>query len=240
MPHTLFISDTHLCTSRPSTNKLFFDFLRNIATYSESLYVLGDLFEYWPGDDDIDEPLHTEVASAFAQLKSKGVTLFLMHGNRDFLLGEKFCKTAGMTLLQDPYLFDLYGTPTLLMHGDTLCTDDVAYITFRDQVRNPEWQATFLAKPLAERKMIIEGLRESSKQAQSQKSAEIMDVTNKAVQHTLRTYHYPRLIHGHTHRPAKHAETVDGKICERWVLPDWYEQGGFLRCDESGCELITV
>ncbi|TCV90864.1 UDP-2,3-diacylglucosamine diphosphatase [Sulfurirhabdus autotrophica] len=240
MPHTLFISDTHLCISRQHTNTLFFDFLRNTATKAESLYVLGDLFEYWPGDDDIDEPLHTEVASAFSQLKDRGVALFLMHGNRDFLVGEKFCKAAGMTLLKDPYLFDLHGTSTLLMHGDTLCTDDIAYIAFRDQVRNPAWQAAFLAKPLAERKMIIEGLRESSKQAQTQKSTEIMDVTNEAVQNTLRIYNYPRLIHGHTHRPAKHAETVDGKICERWVLPDWYEHGGYLRCDSSGCEMIHI
>ena len=240
MPHTLFISDLHLCASRAQTNQLFFDFLKNTAIHAESLYVLGDLFEYWPGDDDIDDPLHTTVASAFSQLKEKGVALFLMHGNRDFLMGERFCKAAGMTMLHDPFLINLYGAPTLLMHGDTLCTDDVSYIAFRAQVRNPAWQKAFLAKPLAERKTIIEDFRQSSKHAQTQKSAEIMDVTNVAVQDTLRTYHYPRLIHGHTHRPAKHLEAVDGTICERWVLPDWYEHGGYLRCDYNGCEMIPV
>jgi len=240
MPHTLFISDLHLCASRPQINALFFKFLNTTALSAEALYVLGDLFEYWPGDDDLEEPLHTEVAAAFSRLKEAGVRLYLMHGNRDFLMGEAFCKAAGMIMLTDPALIDLYGTPTLLMHGDTLCTDDVHYQTFRTQVRSADWQNTFLDKPLAERKAIIEGMRSKSREAQAEKPDEILDVNPLAVQEALRAHGYPRLIHGHTHRPAKHLHAIDGKTCERWVLTDWYSHGGYLRCDRNGCEMFTI
>ena len=240
MTHSLFISDLHLCHSRPSINRLFFDFLEHTAPQAEALYILGDLFEYWPGDDDLADPLHNEVAAAFSRLKEQGVALFLMHGNRDFLLGESFCKAAGLTMLPDPTQILLYGKSTLLMHGDTLCTDDAPYMAFREKVRNPAWQKEFLSKPLSERKAIIEGLRLESKQEQSQKTTEILDVNPRAVEEALRTHAYPRLIHGHTHRPAKHLVDVDGNICERWVLPDWYTRGGYLQCDENGCEAKEI
>lgn len=237
---TLFISDLHLCSSRPKINDLFFDFLEHTASRAEALYVLGDLFEYWPGDDDLAAPLHNKVAAAFSALKKKGVELYLMHGNRDFLVGNTFCMAASITLLSDPAKITLYGKPTLLMHGDTLCTDDTSYMAFRAKVRNTAWQEGFLSKPLAERKAIIEGLRQESKAEQSQKPHEILDVNQNAVEQVLRAHGYPRLIHGHTHRPAKRLHTVDGHICERWVLPDWYEGGGYLICEESGCQAKEI
>lgn len=240
MPHTLFISDLHLCANRPQINSLFFEFLNTIASHAEALYVLGDLFEYWPGDDDLAEPLHTDVAAAFSHLNEIGVKLYLMHGNRDFLMGKAFCKATGMTMLPDPSIIDLYGTPTLLMHGDTLCTDDVNYQSFRAQVRSTNWQNAFLDKPLTERKTIIEGMRNKSKEAQAEKPDEILDVNPLAVYEALRAHGYPRLIHGHTHRPAKHLHFIDDKTCERWVLTDWYAHGGYLRCDQTGCEMLAL
>jgi UDP-2,3-diacylglucosamine hydrolase len=160
-----------------------------------------------------------------------------MHGNRDFLLGERFCSRAGGRLLPDPTRIDLYGTSTLLMHGDTLCTDDVEYQHFRATVREPRWQANFLARPLAERKAIAQGLRNRSEEAKQDKSMDIMDVALPAVEATLRRHGYPRLIHGHTHRPATHRHMVDGHECERWVLPDWYGQhGGYIEVTPRGIE----
>jgi UDP-2,3-diacylglucosamine hydrolase len=236
----LFISDLHLSAERPRINQLFFDFLENIATGAEALYILGDLFEYWAGDDDLATPFHTDVAKHLASLKNTGVPVYLMHGNRDFLIGEAFAKVAGLTLLPDPTQLTLYGTPTLLLHGDTLCTDDTSYLTFRAQVRAPAWQREFLAKPLAERKMIIEKMRHESEREKGSKAAEIMDVNQLTVIGLLREYSYPQLIHGHTHRPALHRHKVDGHTCVRWVLPDWYESGGYLSCDEAGCRAIGL
>jgi len=235
MKHTLFISDLHLCHTRPAVNTLFERFLSDIAPQAEALYILGDFFEYWAGDDDLIEPLHTSIAQQLSRLAASGTRLYLMHGNRDFLIGEAFQRAAHITLLPDPTLIDLYGQPTLLMHGDTLCSDDVEYQTFRSQVRDPSWQQSFLATPLSARKAQIEALRQRSEQEKSSKTAEIMDTNPDTVAATLRAYHYPRLIHGHTHRPTRHMHTVDGKTCERWVLTDWYNSGGYLRCDAVGC-----
>lgn len=235
MPHTLFISDLHLCTSRPAINVLFERFLLEIAPQAEALYILGDFFEYWAGDDDLVEPFHTAIAQQLSTLAQSGTRLYLMHGNRDFLIGDAFLKAANITLLPDPTLIDLYGTPTLLMHGDTLCTDDVEYQKFRLMVRSAQYQQAALAKPLAERKAMIEALRKKSEAEKSHKSESIMDVNADAVADALRAHGYPRLIHGHTHRPARHEVTVDGKTCERWVLTDWYDGGGYLRCDATGC-----
>ena len=156
--HSIFVSDLHLCPTRPAINQTFFDFLHGSAAQAEALYILGDLFEYWAGDDD-DDPFNASVLAALRQLAGSGVALFLMHGNRDFLIGERFVATCGAKLLPDPALIDLYGTPTLLMHGDTLCTDDVRYLEFRAKVRSREWQAQFLAQTLDRRKEIIAGLR---------------------------------------------------------------------------------
>jgi len=203
--------------------------------------VLGDLFEHWIGDDDIDTPFHQTIISAFADTAENGTALFFMHGNRDFLLGQAFCDAARGTLLGDHHLIDLYGTPTLLMHGDLLCTDDTDYMRFRAMVREPAWQSNFLSKTLAERQTIVENLRIQSKEATRLKPAEITDVALPTVEATLRHYGYPKLIHGHTHRPARHLHTVDGKACERLVLTDWYdEKGGYLKVTPNKWEMLTL
>ncbi|MEK6664563.1 MAG: UDP-2,3-diacylglucosamine diphosphatase [Pseudomonadota bacterium] len=238
--HSLFISDLHLCPTRPAINALFTRFIQDIAPQAEALYILGDFFEYWAGDDDLADPFHTAIAGTLAGLAKRGTRVYIMHGNRDFLLSDAFMRAAQATLLPDPLLLDLYGAPTLLMHGDTLCTDDVAYQKFRVMVRGTEWQRNFLAQPLSQRKAQIEDLRKKSAQEKSNKSAEIMDVNSDAVANTLRKHDYPRLIHGHTHRPARHSHSVDGMLCERWVLPDWYETGGYLRCGPAGCEAVGL
>ncbi|MDP2961661.1 MAG: UDP-2,3-diacylglucosamine diphosphatase [Sulfurimicrobium sp.] len=240
MPHSLFISDLHLSADHPESASAFSEFLSSTATQAEALYILGDLFEYWAGDDDIHDPFNQQVIRALASLYSTGVALYLMHGNRDFLMGDTLAAACGAQILPDPSLISIHGTPTLLMHGDTLCSDDTDYMAFRTQVRTPQWQENFLAQPLAQRKAQIEHLRAQSKLAQSRKAAEIMDVNAESVINTLRSYGYPRLIHGHTHRPARHEHAVDQHRCERWVLPDWYEQGGYLRCDANGCEAIRI
>lgn len=238
MAHSLFISDLHLSADHPEIYSAFSGFLTTTAIQAEALYILGDLFEYWAGDDDIDDPFNRQVIQALAALHSKGVAIYLMHGNRDFLMGKAMCNACGAQLRPDPSLITVHGIQTLLMHGDTLCTDDTDYMAFRAQVREPEWQQQFLAQPLALRKAQIERLRAQSKQAQSLKMPDIMDVNVESVINTLRNHDYPRLIHGHTHRPALHRHNIDGRVCERWVLPDWYEQGGYLYCDESGCKAI--
>jgi UDP-2,3-diacylglucosamine hydrolase len=236
MKHSLFISDLHLSADHPEILSAFTEFLSTTAPQAEALYILGDLFEYWAGDDDLEDPFNLQVVSALAKLNAGGTALYLMYGNRDFLMGEALAAACGAKLLPDPTLISVHGIPTLLMHGDTLCTDDTNYMAFRAQVRTPGWQANFLAQPLARRKAQIEQLRAQSKQAQSLKAAEIMDVNAESVINTLREHNYPRLIHGHTHRPARHEHEVDRHRCERWVLPDWYEQGGYLHCDASGCQ----
>ncbi len=232
--YSLFISDLHLCDSRPQISRLFFDFLETHARSAEALYILGDLFESWVGDDE-DTALGRNVAGALRRLSDSGVAVYLMHGNRDFLLAQPFADASGALLLADPTLLDLYGQPTLLMHGDTLCTDDTAYLAFRAQVRDPAWQVGFLAQPLTVRHAMAQQARSQSEHAKQKKTTAIMDVNHQAVIEILREYGYPRLIHGHTHRPARHDLQVDGHTCERWVLQDWYDGGGYLRCAAAGC-----
>ena len=235
-PHSLFISDLHLCSSRPGITRQFTDFLQTTASRAEALYILGDLFEYWAGDDDLKDVRHADILTALRNLSNAGTRVCFMHGNRDFLLGEAFAQATGITLLTDPTLVTLYGRQVLLSHGDMLCTDDVEYQTFRAQVREAAWQQQFLAQPLAARKAQIEALRQRSEQEKSHKAESIMDVNAEAVQAWLRQYDYPQLlIHGHTHRPGRHVIEIDGHHCERWVLGDWYEQGSCLRCDDAGC-----
>ena len=240
MAHSLFISDLHLATERPRIVEQFFSFAGGAAAGAHALYVLGDLFEYWVGDDDLDDPLNRSVAEAFSNLAANGTAIYFMHGNRDFLVGGGFARRASARLLQDPVTVDLHGTPTLLMHGDTLCTDDVEYQKFRAYARNPQNQARFLALPVAARRAEMTALRLKSESAKQDKSAEIMDVNPEAVEQALREAGYPRLIHGHTHRPARHVHRVDGRECERWVLGDWYDTGSYLRCDENGCTSVTL
>lgn len=235
MPHTLFISDLHLAPDTPAANEALLRFLRDTAPSADALYVLGDLFEFWIGDDALAHPFERGIAGAFRRLADSRVPVYFMRGNRDFLIGRRFARESGMKILRDPTLVDLYGIPTLLMHGDTLCTDDVEYQRFRKKARNPVVQWLFLAKPLAKRLQIARDLRGRSEQAKSVKDMTIMDVTPATVEKALRDHSCPRLIHGHTHRPARHQHVVDGRACERWVLADWYEHGSYLRCDANGC-----
>ncbi|MGH8634042.1 MAG: UDP-2,3-diacylglucosamine diphosphatase [Burkholderiales bacterium] len=233
--HSIFVSDLHLSPGRPVINQVFFDFAGRTAAQAEAVYILGDLFEYWVGDDDLADAFNASVADALLRLSSKGVALHFMHGNRDVLVGQAFAARCGAKLIADPTLLDLHGTRTLLMHGDTLCTDDVEYQKFRAYAHDPGNQRRFLSQALAERRTQTLGMRAESEKHKQGTSAEIMDVTQSAVERVLREHGYPRLIHGHTHRPARHVHTVDGRSCERWVLNDWYQRGGYLRCDSNGC-----
>lgn len=232
---TLFISDLHLDAERPAITALFLDFLKQRATAVEALYVLGDLFEAWIGDDDDTEP-GPAVAAAFKALSGR-VPVYFMHGNRDFLLGEGFAAASGMQLLPETRMIDLYGVPTLIMHGDTLCTDDVEYQAFRAQVRSPAWQAGILTRPLAERRQLARQLRADSLRVTREKGLEITDVNPQTVKETMRAHGVRQLIHGHTHRPAIHEFTLDGEPARRIVLGDWYDQGSVLVCNPQGCRL---
>lgn len=236
----LFIADLHLRQEDPATVAAFQSFLETTASRAGSLYILGDLFEAWIGDDGLAHPLASDVARRLKQLADAGVAVHLMHGNRDFLLGAAFATACGARLLDEGHVADLHGTPTLLMHGDSLCTDDTAYQQFRAQVRQPAWQQAFLARPMAERIAVARQLREQSEQAKGEKSMAIMDVNADAVAEQFRRHGVNRLIHGHTHRPARHELSVDGIPRERWVLPDWYGPGGYLACDAGGCRLMGL
>jgi UDP-2,3-diacylglucosamine hydrolase len=237
---SFFISDLHLSPQRPDCTETFLAFLRDTAGKAEQLYILGDLFEYWVGDDELTEPMSAQVAQALHELGNGGTRIYFMHGNRDFLVGAQFAAEAGLKLLPDPTVVDLYGIRTLLMHGDSMCTDDVEYLDFRKKVRDPAWQLDFLAKPLVERKQFAESARSESEHAKKIKSMSIMDVSPAAVESALREHDYPRLIHGHTHRPATHQHNVDGHVCERIVLADWYEQGSYLECNPAGCTSVAI
>ena len=234
---SLFISDLHLTEERPEANERFIGFLEDKARGADALYILGDFFEYWIGDDDIAEPFNAVVAGLLRDLSRKQ-QLYLMHGNRDFLIGERFCAATGAQLLQDPTVAEIEGVKTLLMHGDTLCTDDVDYQAWRRTARNPAFQADFLSKSLPERRRLILQMREKSKEVVQGKPAEIMDVNGDAVREVLRRHDVRRLIHGHTHRPGRHAIEVDGRRCERWVLPDWYGRGGYIEVGRAGARLV--
>lgn len=234
MASSLFVSDLHLSEERPEANERFIAFVEETASAAAALYVLGDLFEYWIGDDDLEVPFNAVMGGFFASLVRGGVPVFLMHGNRDFLVGERFCRSTGVRLLEDPALVELGGVKTVLMHGDTLCTDDLDYQGWRRTARSPEWQRQFLAKPLASRREAVGALREKSREVIQAKAAEIMDVNDEAVREALRRHGAYRLIHGHTHRPGRHELRVDGRRCERWVLPDWYGKGGYLEVSAAG------
>jgi UDP-2,3-diacylglucosamine hydrolase len=237
---TLFISDLHLQPSQPALLRACLNWLGSTARGSEALYILGDLFEAWIGDDD-DAPWLNELANALHELNNSGTQLYFMHGNRDFLLGVDFAKHCGMQLLPEAKVIDLYGRPTLLLHGDTLCTEDVDYLAFRAQVRNPLWQQAVLSKSLAERRIMASALRNESKMAGSNKEMAIMDVTQDEVIKAMAQAGVDLMIHGHTHRPARHDLNIDGKSAERIVLGDWsIEQGGWhIRADRDGAiELI--
>lgn len=236
---TLFISDLHLDEARPHILDLFEDFLAGEARQADALYILGDLFEAWIGDDD-DSALGARVAAAIHGLADSGVPVYFIAGNRDFLLGENFAARCAMQILEDGTVVDLHGTPTLLMHGDTLCTADLDYQEFRAQVRTTEWQRQFLAQPLEKRRAFAAQARDASKAHTGGTDMAIMDVTQDAVAEAMRQAAVTHLIHGHTHRPAIHPFELDGQAAERIVLGDWYEQGSVLRVDSQSRRLQAL
>jgi UDP-2,3-diacylglucosamine hydrolase len=217
----LFISDLHLSATQPRTLARFARFAATEARTHAELVILGDLFEFWAGDDAIDDPVADQVAAALATLSAARVRVFLMHGNRDLLLGNDFARRTGATLLVDPTLARIGSRSVMLAHGDVYCTLDVDYQRFRAQVRNPDFQRAFLAKTLAERRAFVGQARAASEAGKQAKSMEIMDVTPQAIDDALRRAGTPVMIHGHTHRPATHRFTLDGAPAERWVLADW-------------------
>jgi UDP-2,3-diacylglucosamine hydrolase len=235
----LFVSDLHLDPADAAGVRRFTEFIAREALSATRLYVLGDLFEAWVGDDD-DEPLLKPIIAAFGALRTAGVACHLMHGNRDFLIGASFCAATGCRLLGDFATVDLFGRQVLLTHGDLLCTDDVRYQTLRAQLRGAAWQRDFLAKPLAERRAIAADLRKLSAVEIASKREEIMDVNQSTVEDTMRAHGVSCLLHGHTHRPGVHRFVLDGEAATRIVLGAWYEQASVVRWDETGFRLETL
>ncbi|MDD2814137.1 MAG: UDP-2,3-diacylglucosamine diphosphatase [Thiotrichaceae bacterium] len=227
MSETLFIADLHLHPKQPDTLALFTAFLKGAARDLEKLYILGDLFEVWLGDDD-DEPAYQDIIKQLRRLSEAGTAIKVLQGNRDFLLGQGFSERTGCELLPESSVIDVYGTPTLIMHGDTLCTLDAAYQAFRKQVHNPEWQAQILSQPLAQRRMFAKQARQQSQMHTQGSSETIMDVTPEAVVNALHRYGVMNLIHGHTHRPAIHEIDILGEPARRWVVGDWQESGAIV------------
>ncbi|GHD46483.1 UDP-2,3-diacylglucosamine hydrolase [Marinobacter persicus] len=227
---TLFISDLHLEETRPDITGAFLRFLDEKTPGTERLYILGDFFEAWIGDDE-RTPLQEQVASALKAVCDRGTEIFLMHGNRDFLIGEDYCQRAGATLLDDPTVIDLYGTPTLLMHGDSLCTADEEYQKFRANMRNPQMQKMMLARPLEDRQKMARQLRDMSMAKNQGKAEAIMDVTPEEVVREMEAHGVQRMIHGHTHRPAIHDLTANGQPAKRIVLGDWDENIWWLTAE---------
>jgi UDP-2,3-diacylglucosamine hydrolase len=235
----LFASDVHLQASLPQTTQAFLDFLSTRAIEAKQLYLLGDLFEYWAGDDDIGNLYNQQIATALRNTSDAGVKIFWIAGNRDFLIGADFAAATGATLLPDPSIATIAGHRIALTHGDEQCTDDSDYMAFRAKVRQQEWQRDFLAMPLAQRKAIIEGLRNGSREAQRAKSYAIMDVNEQAITSLFDASDTSVLIHGHTHRPARHELQWRDTTLVRYVLPDWdYDtsppRGGWLELHEDG------
>ena len=227
----LLVSDLHLHPDRPDLLDAWKAFLGGPARCAEALYILGDLFDAWAGDDDLEDPFSASVTAPLAECAASGVKLHVLHGNRDFLMGRAFAARVGAALENDPSFLPArpHLTRTLVTHGDALCTDDTDYQRFRATVRSTAWQSGFLDRPLPERRAEIASMRNRSESEKSRKPAGIMDVNASAVADLLRGNGYPRIIHGHTHRPGMHAHEVDGHRCERWVLPDWVDSARYLK-----------
>jgi len=236
---TLFISDLHIDASRPAITEQFLEFLRTEANSAAALYILGDLFESWIGDDAPDAA-QSAVTAGLHELTSSGVPCFVMHGNRDFLLGTEFSRSSGANLLPDPVNITLYGEPVLVMHGDALCTDDRAYQRLRATVRDPAWQRQFLALSIDARRALAGAARAGSQAHTAAMENTITDVNLGSVAAAMRAAGTATLLHGHTHRPAIHAIEVDGKPRTRIVLGDWYHQGSVLSWDHDGPELRSL
>ncbi len=237
---SLFVSDLHLSARGPETAGLFVNFLAGPARDAQALYLLGDLFDYWLGDDDLADPFNQRICTALADLTAGGTASYFLPGNRDFLVGDAFAAATGVTLLPDIGVHTVAGRPTLLLHGDTLCTDDHAYLAFRGRVRNAQWQREFLGRPLAERRAIIEALRQRSETAKTGKTDELMDVNPGMVAATFHEYGVGHMIHGHTHRQARHELEVDGRARQRWVLGDWRATGNALACEDDHWHWLTI
>jgi UDP-2,3-diacylglucosamine hydrolase len=235
---TLFIADLHLCTEEPAITAGFLRFLAGEARQADALYILGDLFEAWIGDDD-PNPLHREMAAAIKAVVDSGVPCFFIHGNRDFLIGKRFARESGMTLLPQEKVLNLYGRRVLILHGDTLCTDDAGYQAFRAKVHQRWLQTLFLALPLCIRKRVAARMRADSKAANSSKSLEIMDVNKHAVIAEMEKHHVQWLIHGHTHRPDVHPLTANGEPAFRVVLGAWHHEGSMVKVTPDDVELIA-
>jgi UDP-2,3-diacylglucosamine hydrolase len=233
---TLFISDLHLEADRPEIGEQFVAFLSEPARSADALYILGDLFEAWIGDDD-PSPYYAGMKAAIRGLADSGVPVFFMHGNRDFMIGESFAEETGVTILGDPFLLELHGEKILLSHGDYLCIDDIEYQQVRAMTRNPEWQAMMLAKSVHERSAFARQAREQSMARYGTLQEEITDVNQDAVDAAIREHRVDVLLHGHTHRPAVHPFHVDGRPVHRIVLGDWYEQGSMVEWDADGPRL---
>ncbi|EIX9730973.1 UDP-2,3-diacylglucosamine diphosphatase [Klebsiella pneumoniae] len=234
---TLFIADLHLQTEEPAITAGFLRFLQGEARQADALYILGDLFEAWIGDDD-PNPLHQQIASAIKAVVDAGVPCYFIHGNRDFLVGQRFARQSGMILLAEEERLDLYGREVLIMHGDTLCTDDPGYLAFRAKVHTPWIQRLFLALPLFIRHRIAARMRADSKAANSSKSMEIMDVNPQAVVDAMERHHVQWLIHGHTHRPAVHELQANGQPAWRVVLGAWHSEGSMVKVTPDDVKLI--
>lgn len=237
---TLFISDLHLGSERPAIVRLFLDFLATRARRADSLYILGDLFEFWIGDEMAQLPPVAPIVAGLRALTDAGVHVRVMHGNRDFLLGAGFERATGCRILAEPARVPFGGEDVLLMHGDTLCSDDIEYQRFRKMVRNPEFVRDFLAKSVEERAAIAQNLRETSQAAIAGKKPEIMDVNENAVRDTMRAQGVRHIVHGHTHRPAQHVFDLDGAPARRTVLGDWYEQGSVLEFADGTWRLESL
>ena len=238
MSQTLFVSDLHLDNKRPQIIATFCRFLQTLKD-TDALYILGDLFEYWIGDDNPDVGLK-KVSESLREASTAGISVYFIHGNRDFLVGQQFAKFTQCKLLPEETVIDLYGTPTLIMHGDTLCTDDIAYQRYRTIIRNKWVQKTLLLLSTKQRVKFAERLRDTSKSATKDKQPEIMDVNQDTVETKLLHHDVQTLIHGHTHRPAIHEFVYNGTACKRIVLGDWYDQGSLLRCTPNSMELETL
>jgi len=230
-----FISDLHLQEDRPDITEAFLNFLDETASKSEKLYILGDLFEAWIGDD-LKNDFIKEIRHALKET-NKTTEIFIMHGNRDFLIGPEFATSSGTKLISDPYIEEMFGKSVLLMHGDLLCTADINYQSFRKTSRDKKWQKEFLSKPLKERQKIAKDLRDISKKATNQKKAEIMDVTPSEVLNTMERTSVNLLIHGHTHRPDSHDIQINNQPAKRLVLGDWDRYGWYIWMDSDSCEL---
>jgi len=234
MKPTLLLSDLHLAADRTATLAAFHAFARGPARDAAAVYVLGDLFDAWIGDDQRREPYARSIVRSLRGISDAGIALFIAHGNRDFLLGDDFATDAGATLLDEQTIIDLCGTPTLLTHGDEFCTGDAEYQRFRAFARQPRHQRKFLLLPYVLRRLIGARLRGGSRAATARKPESILDVTAAAVENAFRSRVVSRIIHGHTHRPHRHSSRIDGRACERIVLSDWDDHGHYLAVDAAG------